>query len=52
MHNFKELHVRQKATELNKKIYLLTKTFPSHEKYAITSQIHRASTSIALNIAE
>jgi len=52
MHNFKELHVWQKARELNKNIYLLTQRFPSHETYAITSQIHRSSTSIASNISE
>lgn len=52
MHYFRELNVWQKARELNKSIYLITKKFPEYEKYAISAQIHRASTSIAANIAE
>jgi four helix bundle protein len=52
MHNFKELSVWQKARELNKQIYLLTKKFPREERYAITQQIQRSCVSIASNIAE
>ena len=52
MHNFKELLVWQKARELTKNVYVLTQKFPDHEKYAITSQIHRSCVSIASNIAE
>ncbi len=52
MHNFKELSVWQKARELTKNVYMLTQKFPDHEKYAITSQIHRSCVSIASNIAE
>jgi four helix bundle protein len=33
-------------------IYQLTKKFPSDEKFAMTSQIRRAATSVHLNIAE
>ena len=33
-------------------IYRMTQSFPAEERYAITSQMQRASTSIPLNIAE
>lgn len=36
----------------SKKVYQLTKAFPSEELYALTSQIKRASVSIPSNIAE
>jgi four helix bundle protein len=37
---------------LNKKLYVLSRAFPSHEAYALTSQIRRASISVSSNIAE
>jgi four helix bundle protein len=49
---FKELIVWQKAHELTLHIYKITKDFPKEEVYALTSQIRRASVSIAANIAE
>lgn len=52
MHNYKELKVWQKARELVKFIYLLTNKFPKEEIYGITSQMRRATVSIASNIAE
>jgi len=52
MHNFKKLIVWQKAVELVKLVYKLTIQFPNDEKYALTSQIKRACTSISANIAE
>lgn len=33
-------------------IYSLTRGFPEHEKFGLTSQIRRASVSVASNIAE
>lgn len=52
MHNFKELSVWQKARELTKKIYILSKKIPEYEKYGLISQIQRSCVSIASNIAE
>jgi four helix bundle protein len=52
MNNFKKLIVWQKSRELVKDIYLITKEFPKEELFGLTSQIRRATISIALNIAE
>jgi four helix bundle protein len=49
---FQKLDVWQQARLLNKKIYGLSGAFPSHEAYALTSQIRRASISVSSNIAE
>ena len=51
-HNFRELEVWKQAMALSKRVYLSTKQFPAEEKFGITSQIQRASVSIASNIAE
>ncbi|MGC9223933.1 MAG: four helix bundle protein [Terracidiphilus sp.] len=44
--------VWQRAMELTEAIYTLTKTFPRDEVYGLSSQLRRASVSIASNIAE
>jgi four helix bundle protein len=44
--------VWQRAIELSVAIYKLTATFPREEIYGLTSQLRRASVSIASNIAE
>ena len=49
---FKDLIVWQRAMELVKKVYSLTKTFPADERYALTDQVRRAVVSIPSNIAE
>ncbi len=51
-HNFKNLKVWQKAVELAVLIYEVTKTFPTEEKFGITSQMRRSSVSTSSNIAE
>jgi four helix bundle protein len=38
--------------DLTESIYCLTKTFPKDEIYGLTSQMRRASVSVASNIAE
>lgn len=52
MHNFKELKVWQKAVDLAVKIYTITKSFPSEEKFGLVSQLRKAGVSIPSNIAE
>ena len=50
--DFKDLTVWRRAMELAAMVYTLTKTFPAEELYGLTSQLRRASVSIASNIAE
>ena len=49
---FEKLIIWQKSMELGENIHLLTKDFPKEEMFSLTSQIRRASDSIALNISE
>ncbi|TQD33835.1 four helix bundle protein [Haloflavibacter putidus] len=52
MNNFKfeELKVYQKSLDFVDLIYAQVKTFPKSERYNLSSQFRRASTSIPLNI--
>ncbi len=50
--NFRDLVVWQKAHELVLAVYRLTRAFPDHEKFGLTSQIRRAAVSVAANVAE
>ena len=50
--DFRELIVWQKAHQFVIEIYSLTSRFPREELFGITSQIRKASVSIAANIAE
>ena len=50
--NHKELKVYQLAYEAALEIHLLTKKFPTEEKYALTDQIRRSSRSVCANLAE
>lgn len=52
MNNYKELVVWKKAIDFAVSIYELLKKFPKDEKWGLCSQLQRASTSIAANIAE
>lgn len=47
-----DLVIWQKAMGLCEKVYDLTKDFPKHELYGITSQMRRSAVSIPSNIAE
>ncbi len=49
---FEDLKIYQKAIVFIDEMYKVTSTFPQSERFALTSQFQRASTSIALNIAE
>lgn len=48
---FTDLVVWQKAMELVKQVYALSKKFPVDERYALTDQLRRAVVSIPSNIA-
>ena len=50
--SYRDLRVWQEAVKLAEICYRLTKMFPKEELYGMTSQIRRASVSIAANIAE
>ena len=50
--DFRKLKVRHKAHVVALDIYRHTNGFPREELYGITSQMRRASTSVAANIAE
>jgi four helix bundle protein len=51
-HNFKNLKVWQKSVDLAVKVYEISQSFPSEEKFGITSQMRRSSVSVPSNIAE
>jgi len=52
MRDFKRLDVWTRAVDLGEEVYKITKDFPGHEIYALTSQLRRASVSVSSNIAE
>ena len=51
-YSFENLKVWRKSKQWIVYIYDITKTFPSEERYGLTSQLRRASVSIGSNIAE
>ncbi|MEX2583030.1 MAG: four helix bundle protein [Gemmatimonadota bacterium] len=50
--SYRDLEVWQKAMDLAEECYHATGGFPKEEIYGLTSQIRRAATSVAANIAE
>lgn len=50
--SYKDLIAWQKAMELVAMIYDATDQFPSHEQFALTSQLRRAAVSVPSNVAE
>ena len=50
--SFEKLNVWIDSKELVKMIYAVTRKFPEDEKFGLTSQLRRASISIASNLAE
>ena len=50
--SFEKLNVWIDSKELIKIIYIVTRKFPEEEKFGLTSQIKRASISVASNLAE
>ncbi len=49
---FEKLQVWQSAMDFSLKIYAITGNFPTEERFGITSQIRRSSSSVSSNIAE
>ena len=49
---YRDLDVWKAAMDLVAQVYVLTRTFPSEEKFGLTSQMQRAAVSIPANIAE
>lgn len=52
LETYRKLEVWKRSVDLVESIYVLTRRFPPEEKWGLTSQLRRASVSIAANIAE
>lgn len=52
MFGFENLEVWQKAIEFADCVYHATRSFPTDERYGLSSQMRRCSVSISSNIAE
>lgn len=52
MNNLQDLKLYQLAFSLAKDVYAFSKKMPAEEKFGMTSQIRRCSSSIPANIAE
>jgi len=50
--NYRDLDVWHKSMDLVVNCYNVTKLFPKHELYGLTSQLQRAAVSVPANIAE
>lgn len=52
MQNFRNIKVWERAHSLTLAVYMASQSFPSDERYGLTSQLRRAVASIPTNIAE
>ena len=52
MRNYKDLVVWEKAHKLTLAVYKETNVFPKEERFGLTSQVRRASSSIPSNLAD
>jgi four helix bundle protein len=52
LNSAEELEVYQQAYTLAMRIFELSRSFPTEEKFALTSQIRRSSRSVCLNLRE
>ena len=50
--SYRDLEVWQRAMVVAEECYSITRSFPRDEAFGLTSQIRRASVSVAANIAE
>ena len=49
---YRDLVIWQKSMDLTERIYRESRSFPSDEKFGITSQLRKSTSSIPANIAE
>jgi four helix bundle protein len=49
---FEDLVVWQRGMQLVKEVYLISRDFPTEERFGLTSQMRRAAISVPSNIAE
>lgn len=52
MNDYKKLRIWKQSIDLVKEVYLITKEFPSEEKFGLINQLRRSAVSIPSNIAE
>lgn len=52
MKNYRELNVWRIGHAVSLAVYRLTKSFPSEERFGLTSQLRRAASSVPANLAE
>ncbi|MDD5206261.1 MAG: four helix bundle protein [Desulfobacterales bacterium] len=52
INSYKDLRVYQNAMEAAMKVFDLTKTFPTEERYSMVDQARRASRSVCTNVAD
>ena len=52
MQDYRRLEVWRLMHEITLDVYRTTKSFPSEEKFGLTSQLRRASASVGANLAE
>jgi len=52
MQRFQDLKVWQRSHALALEVYRVTSSFPSSERFGLTSQLRRAAVSVPTNIAE
>lgn len=52
MFNFEKLETWHEAISFADLVYLLTRDFPSEERFGLTNQMRRAAVSISSNVAE
>jgi four helix bundle protein len=52
MHDYRRLEIYSAALDLAENAYVIAQSLPNDERFALTSQLQRASTPIAINIAE
>lgn len=50
--SFKDLRVYQKAREVSRAVFRLSKAFPKEEMYSLTDQMRRAARAVGAQIAE